>query len=75
MLFTNREREEREEFTTRLAWAPLFVDFGYVKFFTKTQRIMSISINVHQSYVCDPLGLYLSLVNISKDPIAFIGKI
>ena len=28
----------------------------------KTLIIMSISTNIHRPYVCDPLGLYFSLV-------------
>ena len=30
---------------------------------------MSISTNINRPYVCDPLGLYLSLVNNSIDQI------
>ena len=32
-------------------------------YFIKTLIIMSISTNIHRPYVCDPLGLYISLVN------------
>ena len=32
-------------------------------FFIKTVIIMSISINIHRPYICDPLGPYVSLVN------------
>ena len=32
-------------------------------FFIKTLIIMSISTDIHRSYVCDPLGPYISLVN------------
>ena len=33
------------------------------EFFIKTLIIMFISTNIHRSYVCDPLGPYISLVN------------
>ena len=33
------------------------------RFFIKTLIIISISPNIHRPYVCDPLGLYISLVN------------
>ena len=39
------------------------------QFFIKTLTIMSTSINIHRPYVCEPLGLYISLVNNSIDPI------
>ena len=32
-------------------------------FFIKTNIIMYISTKIHRPYVCDPLGLYISLVN------------
>ena len=32
-------------------------------FFIKTLIIMSISTNIHITYMCDPLGSYISLVN------------
>ena len=38
-------------------------------FFIKTLIIMSISTNIHRSYVCDPLGPYISLVNNSIEQI------
>ena len=38
-------------------------------FFIKTLIIMSISNNIYRPYVCDPLGLYISLVNTSIDQI------
>ena len=37
--------------------------------FIQTIIIMSISTNIHRTYVCDPLGPYISLVNNSIDPI------
>ena len=36
------------------------------KFFIKTLIIMSISNNIYKPYVCDPLGLYISLVDNSR---------
>ena len=39
------------------------------RFFIKTLIIMSISTNIHRPCVCDPLGLYISLVNNSIDQI------
>ena len=39
------------------------------KFFMKTLIIMSISIKIYRPYVCDPLDLYISLVNNYKYPI------
>ena len=47
----------------------LFIDFGNVKFFTKTLIIISISTDIYWPYVCDPLGPYISLVNDSINPI------
>ena len=38
-------------------------------FFIKTLIIMSISMNIHRPYVCEPLGLYILLVNNSIDQI------
>ena len=35
----------------------------------QTIIIMSISTNIHRTYVCDPLGPYISLVNNFIDPI------
>ena len=37
------------------------------RFFIKTLIIMSISMNIHKIYVCDPLGRYISQVNNSID--------
>ena len=39
------------------------------KFLIKTLIILSISTNIHNPYLCDPLSLYISLVNKSIDPI------
>ena len=36
-------------------------------FFVKIVIIMSISTNIHRTYVCDPLDLYISLVNNSLE--------
>ena len=46
---------------------PLFIDTWYVDFFIKTLIVMSVSTNIHRTYVCDPLGPYISLVNNSID--------
>ena len=48
---------------------PLFIDIWYVDFSLKTLIIISIFTNIHRPYVCDPLVLYISLVNNSIDPI------
>ena len=48
---------------------PLFIDIWYEVFFIKTLIIMPISTNIHRPYACDPLGLYMSLVNNSIDEI------
>ena len=40
-----------------------------INFFIKTLKIMFIFTNIHRPYVCNPLGLYISLVNNSLDPI------
>ena len=34
---------------------------------TKTLINMSISMNIHRPYLCEPLGSYISQVNDSKD--------
>ena len=47
---------------------PIYRHLKY-KFFTKTIILMFKSINIYRSYVYDPLGLYMSLVNNSIDPI------
>ena len=39
------------------------------QFFIKTLTIVSISTNIHRPYVCDPLGLYILLVNNYIEPI------
>ena len=73
----HQERKRRmERILTRLAWAPsvvvilpLFIDIWYEVFLIKTLIIMSISTNIHKPFVCDPLGLYISLVNNSIDQI------
>ena len=73
----HQERKRRKEIIpTRLVWAPsvvvvlpLLIDIWYKIFFIKTLIIMFISTNVHKPYVCDPLGLYISLVNNSIDEI------
>ena len=73
----HQERKRRKEIIpTRLAWAPsvvvilpLLIDIWYKIFFIKTLIIMFISTNVHKPYVCDPLGIYISLVNNSIDEI------
>ena len=38
-------------------------------FFIKILMMMSISTNLYRSYMCDPLGPYISLVNKSIGPI------
>ena len=38
------------------------------KIFIKTLIIMSITTNIHKPYVCDPLDLYIYLVNSSIEP-------
>ena len=38
-------------------------------FFIKTLKIMSISKNIHRPYMCNPQGVYISLVNNSIDKI------
>ena len=48
---------------------PLFIDIWYVDFSLKILIIISIFTNIHRPYVCDPLVLYISLVNNSIDPI------
>ena len=73
----HQERKRRNErISTRLACAPRFVVILppiyrhlVYRFFIKTLIIMSIFINNHRPYVCDPLGLYISLVNNSISPI------
>ena len=73
----HQERKRRKErIPARLACAPLVVvvlpliiDIWYEVFFIKTLIIVSISTNIHRPYVCDPLGLYISLVNNSIDQI------
>ena len=52
---------------------PPLLDFGNIKFSQKTLSIMSIFTDVHWPYVCDPLGLYIFLVNDSIDPITLIS--
>ena len=54
---------------------PLFLDIGYVKFsqnphnyiyiyiYIYTHTHIHIHINDYRSYMCDPLGLYISRVN------------
>ena len=83
LLFKSLHHERKrgkERILTRLAWAPsvvavlpLFIDIWYevslIIMSTKTLIIMSISTNIHKPYVCDPLGLYISLVNNSMDQI------
>ena len=67
----HQERKRRmERIPTRLAWAPsvvvilpLFIDIWYEVFLIKTLIIMSISTNIYKPFVCDHLGLYISLVN------------
>ena len=59
--------------TSIMVVLPLFIDFGNVKFFTKTLTIMSISTDVYSPYVCDPLGPYITQVNDSINPITLIG--
>ena len=39
------------------------------RFFIKALIVMSISINIHRPYVCDPIGPYISLVTNPIDPI------
>ena len=67
-------RDKKAYMSTTLAWAPLvvvilslFIDIWCI--FLKNLKIMSISTNIHTLYVCDLLGLYISLVNISIKPI------
>ena len=73
----HQERKRiKERIPTRLTWAPVvvvvlppFIDIWNEVFFIKTLIIMSISTNIHKSYVWDPLGPYISLVNNSIDQI------
>ena len=44
------------------------------KVITKTLKIMSIVIDAHKPYVCDPLGQYISLVNNSINLITLIDQ-
>ena len=77
----HQERKRRKErIPTSLVWTfgipqsssiaiilHLFIDIWYEVFFIKTLIIISISTNIHRPYVCDRLGLYISLVNNSID--------
>ena len=70
------KKRRKERIPTRLARAPSlvvilpqFIDIWYEVFFTETIIIMSISTNIHKTYMCDPLGPYISLVNNSIDQI------
>ena len=73
--WVQEEEKRRENFhsacidTSIMVVLFLFIDFGNVKFFTKTLIIMSISTDIYWPYVCDPLGPYISLVNDSINPI------
>ena len=49
--------------------SPLICRHLICRFFIKTLIIISISTNIYRPYVCDPLGLYISLVNNSIGPI------
>ena len=42
---------------------PICIHLMYIYFYIKTLIIMSISTNINKIYVCDPLGLYILLVN------------
>ena len=50
--------------------SPTIYKYLVCRFFIKTLIFMSISTNIHRPYVCDPLGPYISLVNMSIDRIA-----
>ena len=49
--------------------SPLIYRHLVCGFLIKTLVIISIPINIHRPYVCDPLGLYIFLVNNSIDQI------
>ena len=53
---------------------PLIYRLWVCEFFTKTTRIISISTNIYQPYVCYPLGSYILLGNNSLDPITFTNQ-
>ena len=69
----HQERKRRmERISTRLPYAPLvvvvlplFIDIWNEVFFIKTLIIMYISTNIHKPYVCDPLGPYNSIDQIT----------
>ena len=71
-----REKEKKIE-NSQKAWmdtlscgrSPPFYKHFVCGFSIKILIIMSISINIHGPYVCEPLGPYVSLVNNSIDQI------
>ena len=74
-LYQERKRKKGENFhktfmgTLSCCHSPfIYTNFLY-KFFIKSLIIMSISTNIQRPYVCDPLGLYISIVNNSIGPI------
>ena len=84
LLFTalRQERKRRnEQFSYKVPIDTLRCNRSFLiyrdwvcEIFTKTRRITSLSINVYRPYVCDPLGLYISLVNNFIDPIILISQ-
>ena len=78
MYFNDRTktlRQRHKRILTRLhghlscARSPPIYRHLVCRFFIKTFKIMSISTNIYRPYMCDPLNLYISLVNNSIDQI------
>ena len=71
-----REKEKKGENSHKACMGTLSCGhsppiYGHLvcEFFIKALITMSISTNIYRTYVCDPLGSYISLVNNSIGPI------
>ena len=58
-----------------LVRGPPLIDKHWSINFSQTLQNMSIFNNIYQSYVCDPLGLYILLFDNSIDPTTLISQL